>query len=175
MTQDAPPTPQHRVGTIGGRPSQSHDVPTSRSLFITRSRLTLPSGRQPRQPAPAATTSLRSPAPPQPPAPRADGAKPRAGASGCSEDRRRGGIKASPLPPAPLTATQFQLDGELPGQFPKGPGQTNEPAQRARMALQPEPAGDLEGAAFNGRSAKDNACPTRCQVRQGGRRHMRSP
>ncbi len=86
MTQDAPPTPQHRVGTIGGRPSQCHDATTSRSPFSTRSRLTLPPERQPRQPAPTATTSLRSPAPP---APRADVAKPRAGASGCSEDRRR--------------------------------------------------------------------------------------
>lgn len=57
MTQDAPPTPQHRVGRIGGRPSQDHDVTTSRSPFNTRSRLTLPSGRQPRQEHPAASSS----------------------------------------------------------------------------------------------------------------------
>lgn len=91
MTQDVPPTPQHRVGRIGGRPSQCHDATTSRSPFITRYGLTHPSERHPRQPAPTATTTPWSPQPasPQPPAPRADGAKPRAGASGCSEDRRR--------------------------------------------------------------------------------------
>ncbi len=90
MTQDAPPTPQHRVGTIGGRPSQSHDATTSRSPFITHSGLTLPSGANPgrttQQPAPATTPWSPAPAPP---APGADVAEPRAGASECSEDRRR--------------------------------------------------------------------------------------
>lgn len=30
LAQDAPPNPQHRVGTIGGRPSHQHDAPSTR-------------------------------------------------------------------------------------------------------------------------------------------------